>query len=93
MNKSELVSKMSEKSGLNKKQAQEALEAFMSAVEDALVEGDKIQLVGFGTFETKERSARKGRNPRNPEQEIEIPASKSVSFKVGKGLKDKVNNK
>lgn len=91
MNKSELVTKMAEKSGLSKKDTQIALDAFMGAVEDALVEGEKIQLVGFGTFETRERSARQGRNPRNPEQIIEIPASKAPVFKAGKGLKDKVN--
>ena len=56
-----------------------------------LVEGDKVQLVGFGTFETRERAARQGRNPRNPEEVIEIPASKAPVFKAGKGLKDIIN--
>lgn len=91
MNKAELVAKMSEKCGLSKKNTQEVLDAFMECVSEALVNDEKIQLVGFGTFETRERSARKGRNPRNPEQEIEIPASKAPVFKAGKGLKDKVN--
>ena len=76
MNKAELITKMAEKSELTKKEAEAALNAFMQSVEEALVEGDKVQLVGFGTFETRERAARQGRNPRNPEEVIEIPASK-----------------
>ncbi|CAH2215120.1 MULTISPECIES: HU family DNA-binding protein [Tepidibacter] len=91
MNKAELVAKMAEYSGLTKKDAEAGLNAFMKSVEEALVEGDKVQLVGFGTFETRERAARQGRNPRNPEQVIEIPASKAPVFKAGKGLKDTVN--
>lgn len=91
LNKAELVSKMSEKSNLTKKDAEAALNAFMSSVEEALLEGDKVQLVGFGTFEVRERAARQGRNPRNPEQVIEIPASKAPVFKAGKGLKEMVN--
>lgn len=91
MNKAELVTKISEKSGLTKKDAEQALNAFMGAVEEALVSGDKVQLVGFGTFETRERAARQGRNPRNPEEVIDIPASKAPVFKAGKGLKDQVN--
>ena len=67
MNKAELVSKMAEKSGLTKKEAEAALNAFMSSVQDALVNNEKVQLVGFGTFETRERAARQGRNPRDPE--------------------------
>ena len=88
MNKAELVSKMAEKSGLTKKEAEAALNAFMSSVQDALVNNEKVQLVGFGTFETRERAARQGRNPRDPEQVIDIPASKAPVFKAGKGLKD-----
>ena len=83
MNKAELVSKMAEKSELTKKEAEAALNAFMKSVEEALV--------GFGTFETRERAARQGRNPRNPEEVIEIPASKAPVFKAGKGLKDIIN--
>lgn len=71
MNKAELVSKMAEKSGLTKKEAEAALNAFMSSVQDALVNNEKVQLVGFGTFETRERAARQGRNPRDPEQVID----------------------
>lgn len=78
MNKAELVSKMAEKSGLTKKEAEAALNAFMSSVQDALVNNEKVQLVGFGTFETRERAARQGRNPRDPEQVIDIPASKEI---------------
>ena len=91
MNKAELVSKMAEKSGLTKKEAEAALNAFMSSVQDAQVNNEKVQLVGFGTFETRERAARQGRNPRDPEQIIDIPASKAPVFKAGKGLKDTIN--
>ena len=91
MNKAELVTKMTEKSGLSKKDAELALNAFMKSVEEALVEGDKVQLVGFGTFETRERAARQGRNPRDPQQVIEIPASKAPVFKAGRPLRDTVN--
>ncbi len=63
----------------------------MSSVQDALVNNEKVQLVGFGTFETRERAARQGRNPRDPEQVIDIPASKAPVFKAGKGLKDIIN--
>ena len=91
MNKAQLVSEIAEKSELSKKEAEKALNAFMEVVEDALVQGDKVQLVGFGTFETRERAARQGRNPRDPQQVIEIPASKAPVFKPGKGLKDKIN--
>ena len=91
MNKAELVSKMAEKSELTKKEAEAALNAFMKSVEEALVAGDKVQLVGFGTFETRERAARQGRNPRNPEEVIEIPDYKATVFKAGTGLKDILN--
>ena len=91
MNKAELVAKMAEKSGLSKKDAEVALNAFTMSVEEALVGGEKVQLVGFGTFETRERAARQGRNPRNPEEVIEIPAATAPVFKAGKKLKDSVN--
>ncbi len=91
MNKAELVAKMAEKSDLTKKDAEIALNAFMDTVEESLVGGDKVQLVGFGTFDVRERKPRQGRNPRNPEQVIEIPASKAPVFKAGKTLKEKVN--
>ena len=91
MNKAELVAGMAEKSGLTKKDAEAALNEFLVSVEDALIQGEKVQLVGFGTFEVRERAARTGRNPRDPKQTIEIPASKAPVFKAGKGLKDNVN--
>ena len=90
MNKSELIAKMAEKSGLTKKDNETVLKAFIERVEEALEGGEKVQLVGFGTFETRERAARVGRNPRTKE-EIQIPASKVPVFKVGKEFKDIVN--
>ncbi|WP_291564777.1 MULTISPECIES: HU family DNA-binding protein [unclassified Clostridium] len=90
MNKSELITSMAEKSGLTKKETEVALKAFIESVEEALGKGEKVQLVGFGTFETRERAARMGRNPRTKE-EIEIPASKAPVFKAGKEFKDIVN--
>lgn len=90
MNKTELIAAMAEKSGLTKKDSEAALTAFVSAVEDALKEGDKVQLVGFGTFEVKARAARTGINPQT-KQPVEIAASKAPSFKAGKALKDALN--
>ena len=91
MNKTELVTRMAEKTGLTKKDAEALLGAFTSTVEEALVEGDKVQLVGFGTFEVRERAARKGTNARNPQEEIDILASKAPAFKAGKSLKEVIN--
>ena len=91
MNKAELVAKIAEKSNLTKKERELALNAVMDVVEETLVAGEKVQLVGFGTFETRERAARSGRNPRKPDETIEIPASKAPVFKAGKGLKELVN--
>ena len=91
MNKAELVTSMAELSGLTKKDCETALNAFMKSVEDALVKKEKVQLVGFGTFNVRERKARKGRNPRNPELVIEIPESIAPVFKAGKSLKEEVN--
>ena len=90
MNKTELVAAIAEKAELSKKDAEKALAAFTDIVADTLKNGDKIQLVGFGTFEVAERAARTGRNPQTKET-IEIPASKSPKFKAGKALKDIVN--
>ena len=90
MNKNELIAAMAEKSELTKKDAGAALDAFTAAVEDALKAGDKVQLVGFGTFEVKERAARTGINPQT-KQPVEIAASKSPAFKAGKALKDALN--
>ena len=91
MNKSELLNSISEKSGLKKVESEKALNAFLETVEEALVNGDKAQLVGFGTFEVRDRKAREGRNPRKPEEVIQIPASKAPVFKAGKTLKEAVN--
>lgn len=93
MNKAELIASIAEKAEMSKKDAEAALNSFMEAVEEALAEGDKVQLVGFGTFEVRSRKARKGRNPRNPEQVIDIPASNAPVFKAGKSLKELVNSK
>lgn len=89
MNKTELISAMAEKAEISKKDAEKALTAFTNVVTDALVDGDKVQLVGFGTFEVVERAARTGRNPQTGET-IAIAASKSPKFKAGKALKDTV---
>lgn len=91
MNKAELVASMADKSGLTKKDAELALNAFMKSVEDELAKSGKVQLVGFGTFDVRERKARTGRNPRNPKETISIPASKAPVFKAGKALKEMVN--
>lgn len=90
MNKSDLIAKMAEKSKLTKKDAEAALKALIESVEEALEKGDKVQLVGFGTFETRKRAERIGRNPRTKE-EIKIPESIVPVFKAGKEFKDKVN--
>ena len=93
MNKSELVASIAEKSSLTKKDAESALNAFMKTIEETLVSEEKVQLVGFGTFEVRQKKAREGRNPRNPEEVIQIPASKAPVFKAGKSLKEAVNQK
>ena len=90
MNKTELVAAVAEQAGLSKKDAEAAVKAFTDVVAEALKAGDKIQLVGFGTFEVSERPAREGRNPRTGET-MTIEASKTPKFKAGKALKDLVN--
>ena len=90
MNKTELVAAIAEKAELSKKDAEKALKAFTETVAEQLKNGDKIQLVGFGTFEVAEREAREGRNPRTGET-MTIAASKSPKFKAGKALKDSLN--
>ena len=89
MNKAELVAAVAEKTALSKKDSEKAVNAAFEAITAALVGGDKVQLVGFGTFEVKERNARVGRNPKTKE-EIQIPASRVPVFKAGKALKDVV---
>ena len=90
MNRTELVAAMAEKSQLSKKDAESALKAFIDVVSEEMQKGEKIQLVGFGTFEVSERAAREGRNPQTGET-MTIAASKSPMFKAGKALKDLVN--
>ncbi|MGV8905146.1 MAG: HU family DNA-binding protein [Acetobacterium sp.] len=90
MNKSELITEMAEKSGLSKKDSEKALGAFLESVVDTLKNGDKVSLVGFGTFEVRDRAARTGLNPRTKEP-IQIAASKAPGFKAGKGFKDEIN--
>ncbi|MCD7826556.1 MAG: HU family DNA-binding protein [Clostridiaceae bacterium] len=90
MNKTELVAAMAEKAELSKKDSEKALKALIDVVTDELKKGEKIQLVGFGTFEVIERAAREGRNPLTGEK-MQIKASKAPKFKAGKALKDAVN--
>ena len=90
MNKAELVAAVAEKAEISKKDAEAAVKAFTDVVAEELKKGEKIQLVGFGTFEVSERAARVGRNPQT-KQEITIPASKPPKFKAGKALKDSLN--
>ncbi len=89
MNKNELINAVAERANLTKKDSEAAVSAMLEAISDALCEGDKVQLVGFGSFEVKKREARVGRNPKTKEP-IEIPATKVPVFKAGKLLKDNV---
>ena len=90
MNKTELIAAIAEKTELSRKDAEKALKAFTEVVEEELKKGEKIQLVGFGTFEVSERAAREGRNPQTGKT-MSIPASKAPKFKAGKALKDSIN--
>ena len=92
MNKADLVAAVAAKTGDTKKSAEASVDAFVSVVKEALKKGDKVQLVGFGSFEVRKRAARKGRNPQT-KKEIKIPASKAPVFKAGKQLKELVNKK
>lgn len=89
MNKAELIAAVAEKAGMSKKDSEKVLTALLEEITAALKNGEKVQLVGFGSFEVKERAARKGRNPQT-KSEIIIPASKLPVFKAGKALKDEV---
>lgn len=89
MNKAELINAVAEKAGLSKKDSEAAVSAALEAITATLAEGEKVQLVGFGSFEVKKREERVGRNPKTNE-EIKIPASKVPTFKAGKALKDAV---
>lgn len=90
MNKSELIDAVVKETGLTKKDTEATINSFMNVVSNALAKKDKVQLVGFGTFETRERAAREGRNPQTNET-IKIPATTVPAFKAGKALKEKVN--
>lgn len=90
MNKSELIAKVAEKTGLTKKAAGDSVEAVLGSIEEALAQGSKVTLVGFGTFEVRERAARKGVNPATGET-IDIPSSLVPAFKAGKALKEAVS--
>ena len=90
MNKAELVAAIAENAGLSKKDSEKALAAFVSVVTDELKKGEKVQLVGFGTFEVAERAEREGRNPQTGDV-MKIAASKAPKFKAGKALKDMIN--
>lgn len=89
MNKAELISSVAEKAEMPKKDAEKAVNAVFGAIEEALAKGEKIQLVGFGTFEVRERAARTGRNPQTGE-EIQIAATSVPAFRAGKALKDSI---
>ncbi len=89
MNKSELVDLVAEKAGMSKKDSEKAIKAVLDSITDGLVKGEKVQLVGFGTFEVRNRKEREGRNPATGEK-IKIEALKVPAFKPGKALKDKV---
>lgn len=91
MNKEQLVNAIAKHAGLTKKDANAALEAFVKVVEGAVANGDKVQLVGFGSFEVRQRSARRGRNPQTGE-ELQIPATKVPAFKPGHTFKDMVKD-
>jgi len=91
MNKTELILSISEKAGISRKDAEKALNAAVETITEALAREEKVQIVGFGSFETKFRPERLGRNPRTKEDVI-IPASKAPAFKAGKALKDAVNH-
>ncbi|MCF0144483.1 MAG: HU family DNA-binding protein [Firmicutes bacterium] len=90
MNKAGLISAVAEKTGAKKKDVEETVNATLACIEEALCRGEKVQLIGFGTFEARERKARQGRNPRKPEEIIMVEATRAPVFKAGKALKDAV---
>lgn len=90
MTKSDIVSEVAKATGMSKKDAAVAVDAFIKSVVDALSKGEEVQIMGFGTFEVRNRAARKGRNPQNPEEIIKIPEKKVPAFRAGKMLKDAV---
>ena len=92
MNKTELIAAITEKTGFTKKDAEKALNSVVDVITESLVNGEKVQIVGFGSFEVKARPERVARTPQAPDQEITTPASKAPVFKAGKSLKEAVNN-
>lgn len=92
MNKTDMITAVAGKACMTNKNAEKAINAVFEAISDSLTQGDKVQIIGFGTFEVRDRKAREGRNPRNNEP-IQIEASKTPAFKAGKQLKDLVNGK
>ncbi|HHX93276.1 MAG TPA: HU family DNA-binding protein [Clostridiales bacterium] len=93
MNKAELIAAIAEKTELTKKDTELTVNAFVETVQEALKKGDKVQMIGFGTFEVRDRKARMGRNPQKPGEVVKIAASKAPVFKAGKAFKDAVNTK
>jgi DNA-binding protein HU-beta len=93
VNKQELIAEVAAKSSVSKKDAETVVNNTIATITKTLKKGDKVQLIGFGTFETRKRKARKGRNPRKPEELINIPASTAPVFKAGKALKEAVSKK
>lgn len=91
MTKQELIKAVAEEKNLQKKVAEEAVNGVFKTIADALAKGEKVQIIGFGTFEVRNRAARAARNPRNPEEVINLPATKQPAFKAGKALKEAVN--
>ena len=90
MTKTDLVNELAKSTNMSKKMAAHAVDALVGAIQGALAKGEKVQLVGFGTFEVRERAARQGRNPQNPKKVIKIPAKKVPVFRAGKALKGQV---
>ena len=93
MNKAELIAAIAEKTELTKKDTELTVNAFVETVQEALKKGDKVQMIGFGTFEVRDRKARMGRNPQKPGEVVKIAASKATVFKAGRAFKDAVNTK
>jgi len=93
MNKAELIATIAEKTQLTKKDTEMTINAFVETVQGTLKKGDKVQMIGFGTFEVRDRKARMGRNPQKPGEVVKIAASKAPVFKAGKAFKDAVNTK
>ncbi len=92
MTKADLIAAVAEKSGFSRKDSEKAINAVIASITDALTSGDKVQIVGFGTFEVRERAAKEATNPRTKEK-IQVPAKKAPAFKAGKALKDAVDAK